>query len=286
MGEWEALEPEVRRAAALLGERFGPPVLGIVLGSGFDPLAEALDARGDLPFNEVPGLLVANTDGHRGTVAVAPGDAGSIWIFRGRLHLHEGHSVARVVLPVRILAEAGARGVLLTCAAGGLDPEERPGDLVLVEDHLNLTGEDPTRTIDPARRTPRFLDLQGVYDEALLRAWEETASAHEPRLPRRVLAAVRGPSYETPAEVRMLRALGAGIVSMSTVPEAIAARYLGLRVSAIACVSNAAAGAGGPIRHEEVAATVDGAVRARRTFVAGLVRENVRHAVGAIVPPP
>jgi purine-nucleoside phosphorylase len=269
MGDPLHFGSEAPRAAALLLEELGPPDLGIVLGSGFAPLAAALGAGAPVPSSRIPGYPGCAVTGHGGGVAAARTPAGSVWLFLGRLHLYEGHGAARLAFPAVVLAAAGARSVLLTCAAGGLLETDRPGDFVLVADHLNLTGADPLRSILPATRQPPFLDLAGVYDPALREAWQEAACGTGVRLREGVLASVAGPCYETPAEVRMLRALGADLVSMSTVLEAIAAHYLGLRVAALGCVANPGAGmpGGGTLTHGGVLAVVEGAVSRAGRFV-------------------
>jgi purine-nucleoside phosphorylase len=171
-----------------------------------------------------------------------------------------------VAQAVRVLAAAGARAVLLTCAAGGLLDSDRPGVFAAVADHINLTGADPTRGQGLERGT-RFVDLQAAYDRELLSVWEGGARRAGIALRRAVLAGVAGPSYETPAEVRMLRALGADAVTMSVVLETIAARALGLRVAAIACIANSAAGLGsGRLDHRDVLAAVRAATAAAGPF--------------------
>ena len=270
MGDPADFGRHVPAAAALLRDRLGPPALGIVLGSGFAPLADALGAGPAVPAGEIPGCPVCTVDGHASGVAVADLAGGRAWVFLGRCHVYEGHDAARVVFPVATLAAAGARAVLLTCAAGGLLESDRPGDFAVITDHLNLTGADPIRSIPPEARQPAFLDLQDAYDPALVAGWRRAAAESGMPLRDGLLASVPGPSYETPAEVRMLRALGADLVSMSTVLETIAARYLGLRVAAIACIANRGAGmAGGEaISHDGVIGRVAGSVAARRDFLA------------------
>jgi purine-nucleoside phosphorylase len=267
---------DVPRAAERLRERLGAPALGVLLGSGFAPLAAALGAAETVPATEIPGYPRSDVAGHDGGIAsviLTGGEAA--WLFLGRLHLYEGHDASRVAFPVAVASAAGARAVVLTCAAGGLLAEDRPGDFAVIVDHVNLTGEDPIRGIPPASRSPQFLDLQGAYDPELASIWRDAAREAGLRMRDGVLASVPGPSYETPAEVRMLRALGADLVSMSTAVEAIAARYLGMRVAAIACVANrgARAEAGRAIRHDDVLARVREAVAASASALgAGLGR--------------
>lgn len=262
--------------AAYLRERLGAPAAGVILGSGFAPLASILGASVPIRFEDVPGYPARRAPGHGEGVAAIDLGGASAWVFLGRLHVYEGHDPLTAAHPVRLLAAAGATRVLLTCAAGGLRSEDRPGDFAVVTDHINLQGDDPIRHIAPSRRTPAFPDLQGAYDPAWADAWR--AAARESGTPLRdgVLAALAGPCYETPAEVRMLRALGADLVSMSVVPETILARYLGLSVAAIACISNRGAGMGEgeAIAHDDVVGAVGHAIAAN----ARLFR-NVRAAM-------
>lgn len=268
MKPWGALDREVEQAAALLTARLGPPSLGVVLGSGWRGLARALGCGESVPREAIPGMAPATVAGHAGGCAAA---ADAVWVFLGRVHLYEGRSPAEVVHPIRILAAAGARGVVLTCAAGGLEEEDRPGDFAVVRDHINLSGRDPVAEIPAELRDPAFLDLQDAYDSDWAERVRLSLESVGARVRSGVLAAMRGPCYETPAEVRMIRALGGDLAAMSTVPEVVAGRYLGLRVAAVACISNRAAGldASGAIRHESV---LDIVRRASETHGAGFAR--------------
>ena len=248
--------------AAFLLERLGPPRLGLVLGSGFSQLADALAAGEPAPYGSIPGYPSTHTQGHDGGVAAARVGAALAWVFIGRLHTYEGLDAFASAYPVGLLAAAGAQAVVLTCAAGGLREDDRPGDFAIVSDHVNLMGDDPIRRLPPDCRTPGFLDLQRTYDPGLAATWREAARGFGVPLRDAVLAALPGPCYETPAEVRMLRAIGADLASMSVVPEAILAHYLRLRVAAIACISNRGAGlgAGEAIAHGHVLDVVERAV--------------------------
>ena len=269
MSESERAGTEAPEAAKRLVAHLGRPRLGVVLGSGFAPVAAALgEPAASLAFDDVPGLVAPSVDGHVGRIASFALVAGTVWIFGGRLHLYEGHSASRVSQSVRTLAWAGAEGVLLTCASGGLLGTDAPGTFAVVEDHLNLTGSDPARKSGASPGEPHFVDLHETYDPAIRALWERVARRHGVPMRRAILAGVRGPSYETPAEVRMLRALGADAVTMSTVVEAMAARDSGLRVAALACVANAGSGlAAGPIRHRDVLDAVASAVAGRLAFL-------------------
>jgi purine-nucleoside phosphorylase len=264
---------EAAACAKALRERLGPPDLGIVLGSGFGRLARSLGAVPAVPPGELPGW----PDQPNGGVAAAALSGRTLWIVMRRVHLYEGHSVDRVAYPVEVLAAAGAKGILLTTAAGGLLEQDEPGDFAVITDHVNLTGEDPLRQIPCERREPAFLDLQGAYDQE----WADLLrrSALDCGRPVRdgVLASLRGPSYETPAEVGMLRSLGADLASMSVVPETIAARYRKLKVAAVACIANRGAGLGeGSISHGEVLDTVERAVGADPSWLVRSMAEWIR----------
>lgn len=236
----------VNRAAAFLSRALPEsPNRVLVLGSGMGDLHLG-HPRVEIPYAKIPGFPHVRVAGHPGRLSLI----GRTAVLRGRVHFYEGRSMDEVVRPLRVMARLGAKAVVLTNAAGALSPSLRPGDLMLVTDHLNLMGE------NPLRGGPNFLDLTGVYERpAALRG-----------LKRGVYAAVSGPTYETPAESRMLRKLGADAVGMSTVPEAVAAREAGLRVTAISLITNAAAGTGkGPVSHAEVLKT---ASRARGRLAA------------------
>jgi len=236
-----------RAAADRLRSRTGMDsyTAAVILGSGWGPAADALGASGvELDVTQLPGFAEPTALGHRGVVRSVPGHRGELLVFLGRTHLYEDHEVDTVVHSVRTAIAAGADTIVLTNAAGTLDPALEPGRLALVSDHINLTGRSPVVG-------PRFVDLTDAYS-AELRA---LAREVDPSLPEAVYAAVPGPHFETPAEIRMLRVLGADLVGMSTVMETIAARELGARVLALSLVTNLAAGlAPGPVRHDEVLA--------------------------------
>lgn len=221
------------------------PSFGVILGSGLSDAAQAFE--GDVvAYGDIQGLPKPRVAGHSGTLTVGKTTA----IMAGRSHFYEGYSLDQLVLPVFLLHALGVRTVVLTNAAGAINPDYRPGDIVLISDHLNLLGRNPLTGPNNDSLGPRFPDMTEVYD-ADLRALARKVTGEE--LPEGVYAAVPGPSYETPAEVRMLKTLGADLVGMSTVPEAIAARYLGMKVIGLSSVTNAAAGLGqGKLDHAEV----------------------------------
>jgi len=249
--------------AAFLVARLGPPRLGLVLGSGFSQLADVLLAGEPTAYGSIPGYPARCAQGHDGGVAAVDLGGALMWIFNGRLHSYEGLDALAAAHPIGLLAAAGAQNVVLTCAAGGLREDDRPGDFAIVTDHVNLLGDDPVRRLPPDRRNPGFLDLHRVYDLGLAAVWRDAARRSDLPLRAGILAALPGPCYETPAEVRMLRAIGADLASMSVVPEAILAHYFRMRVTAIACISNLGAGMGtsAGIAHGDVLDVVERAVR-------------------------
>lgn len=242
-----AVESAARLAAAGLGR----PDIALVLGSGLAPAADALGpADAEIAFAGLGGLPAPTVAGHVPRVRLVRCGGKRVLAFLGRPHLYEGHSPATVVHPVRTAIAAGCRIVVLTNAAGAIADSLRPGDPVLISDHINLTGASPLAGPPPPSGLPgRFADMTAVYPVQLRRAAHRVA----PGLPESVYAGLRGPQYETPAEIRMLRTCGAGLVGMSTVLEAIAARHLGAAVLGLSLVTNIAAGlAAEPLAHADV----------------------------------
>jgi len=241
------VSPDAVRAAAVIAEHTGADRhdVAVVLGSGWAPAAQALGApKAQIPMTQLPGFTTPSAEGHSGqalSVAVA---GHRVLVFVGRIHPYEGHDLSRVVHPVRTACAAGADIVVLTNAAGGLRPEYRVGRPVLISDHLNLTARSPLEG-------PQFVDLVDAYSPRL----RALARRVDPGLAEGVYAALPGPHYETPAEIRMLRTLGADLVGMSTVHETIAARAAGAEVLGLSLVTNLAAGmTGDPLCHDEVLA--------------------------------
>jgi purine-nucleoside phosphorylase len=255
-----------RAAADRLRARTGVDryTAAVVLGSGWEAAADALGApRVELDATLLPGFVEPAALGHHGVVRSVPGHRGELLVFLGRPHLYEGHDPDTVVHSVRTAVAAGADTIVLTNAAGSLDPDLAPGRLALVADHINLTGRSPVVG-------PRFVDLTDAYSPELRALAREV----DPALPEAVYAAVPGPHFETPAEVRMLRTLGADLVGMSTVLEAIAARELGARVLALSLVTNPAAGLGpGPVNHEDVLRTGRAAAAKVGTLLADVLKK-------------
>ncbi len=214
------------------------PQLAIILGSGLAALLDSLELSSRLPYPELPDFNQTGVSGHAGCLHAGLLFDLPVLLFQGRYHCYEGYDAWQVTAPVRLAAALGCRKILLTNAAGGIADEMQPGDFMLVNDHLNLTGKNPLR----GRPDLEFIDLCGLYRHDFLPQLREQAAKQDIRLHSGVLAWMLGPSYETPAEIRMLQQMGAAAVSMSTIPEAIMARYLGLDLVALSYISNLAAG--------------------------------------------
>ncbi len=231
------------------------PALAMVLGSGFQFALSALERSMEVPYAELPGFPHVGVSGHAGKLVFGYFGEAPIIALKGRVHYYEGHAMERVTFPVRALAELGVGALLLTNAAGGINKSFRPGQFMALTDHINFMGASPLRGPD-LPGLPRFVDLSRVYDPALVKLAKKAAKASGIKLRKGVYLAVCGPNYETPAEIRAFRLLGADAVGMSTVPEAIVARQCGLRVAGISCITNIAGGAkGGPLSHQDVLAT-------------------------------
>lgn len=247
----------IETSAAALRERLGPPPeVAVVLGSGLGAFADEVEDAVAADFGAV-GFPVARVAGHAGRVVAGRVGERRVAVIGGRVHFYEGHDMATVVLPVRALARWGVRGLVLTSAVGSIDPGLGPGTPVLLADHLNFLGQSPLRGPHDPTLGPRFPDLTHLYSPRA-RALAQRAAGRP--LVEGVYAAMPGPSYETPAEIRMLRTLGATVVGMSTVPEAIAAHAAGMEVLAISIVANLAAGLSPePLTHAEVTAAMNAA---------------------------
>jgi purine-nucleoside phosphorylase len=233
----------VEEAAAFVRSRLSrTPRVALVLGSGLGGLADTFEEREELPYAEIPGWPEATVAGHAGTLVAGVLEGVDVLAMKGRLHPYEGHPLPQVVLGVRVMLRLGASTLIVTNASGGVDPRLAAGTLLAITDHLNLTGQNCLLGPNDASLGPRFSDMTVAYDPALIEVASEVARGHGYELARGVYAGVLGPSYETPAEVRMLGLLGASAVGMSTVQEVIAARHMGARVLGISCVTNPGAG--------------------------------------------
>ncbi|TAJ09091.1 MAG: purine-nucleoside phosphorylase [Nitrospirae bacterium] len=231
----------VQPAVEFLRSRLpGRPSVGIILGSGLGGYADEAQALAAIPYQEIPGFPRCSVEGHAGRLVLTERGGACVAILQGRVHRYEGYALDTVIRPVRVLAALGVQTLIVTCAAGALD-DAPPGTCMLIEDHLNLMGDNPLMGAAPGGGGfGGFVEMAGAYDRALLALGERAALAAGLPVRRGILAAVTGPTYETGAEAAMLGRLGAQAVSMSTVPEVIIARALGLRVLGLALITNQA----------------------------------------------
>ncbi|UJR81655.1 purine-nucleoside phosphorylase [Sandaracinus amylolyticus] len=242
------------------------PRVALVLGSGLGSFADTLEGATRIPYEEIPGMPVSGVAGHAGRLVIGRAEGVPCIAMQGRVHLYEGHESADVVFGLRLMMRLGAKVVVVTNAAGGANPALEPGDLMLIEDHLNMTGRTPLLGPNDEALGPRFPDMSEAYDPGLRRLAREVAGELGVPLRGGIYAGLLGPSYETPAEIRMLQRLGADAVGMSTVLETIAARHAGARVLGISCITNKGAGLSAQLLdHKEVQEVAD---RVRDRFVA------------------
>ncbi len=232
------------------------PEVGLILGSGLGPLAEEVENPLAIPYSEIPHFPVSTVAGHAGRLVLGRLAGRQVAVMQGRFHYYEGYSLAEVTFPVRVLKALGIKALFLTNAAGGVNPDYTPGDLMLIRDHINLIGDNPLRGPNDADLGPRFPDMSEAWDPDIRAAARRVAEAEGIRVREGVYVALSGPTYETPAEVALLRTVGGDAVGMSTVPEAIVARHAGLRVFGVSCVTNVHLPVGHPgrkeVSHQEV----------------------------------
>lgn len=240
------------------------PRIAIVLGSGLGGFADDFEEPVHIPYEDIPGFPRSTAEGHAGRLVAGNVDGVPLLAMQGRVHYYEGYSLEEVTFPVRTFKLLGIKTLVLTNASGGINVQLTQGALMVISDHLNLMGDNPLRGPNDERFGPRFPDMSNVYSPDLQALVVEEAKAIGVEVRRGIYGALSGPSYETPAEIHLLRNLGADAVGMSTVPEAIVARHMGLEVLGLSCITNMAAGIGDePINHAEVMATGD---RVRGTF--------------------
>jgi purine-nucleoside phosphorylase len=263
----DATFERVEEAARSIRARCGPlPDAAIVLGSGLGDFAETLLDAIATPYGDIPHWPASKVVGHAGRLVIGSVGRTRIAALSGRAHLYEGHDLGSVVFATRVMGRLGVRHIILTNAAGGINTTFAQGAVMIIDDHINLLGTNPLVGPNDERFGPRFPDMSEVYSKRLRAVADEAARAGGVAVSHGVYVAVHGPSYETPAEIRYLRTIGADAVGMSTVPEAIAARHMGLDVLGISCITNMAAGVlPQPLVHDEVMAT---ARRVRSAFIA------------------
>jgi len=254
------------------------PVLGFILGSGLGRLTEALENPKEVPYGELPHIPQSTVPGHAGRFVTGTVAGVPVAMLSGRSHFYEGHDLSELTIGVRAMIALGCKGIVATNAAGGIHTEFRPGDLMCIRDHINMQWHNPLRGPPDERLGPRFLDMTLAYDRRLRRILHKRADALGIALHDGVYAAISGPSYETPAEIRMMRVIGADAVGMSTVHEVIAARHAGARVAGISLISNLAAGIeDAELSHEEVTAiakrVVDTPINLLKSFIPHAAKE-------------
>lgn len=234
------------------------PTIGLVLGSGLGVLADEIENPTVIPYQEIPGFTVSTVVGHKGQLVIGKLQGKQVVAMQGRFHYYEGHDLADVVFPIRIMKLLGVETLIVTNAAGGINESYRPGDLMLIKDHINLTGRNPLIGPNDDSLGTRFPDMSEAYSKRLRELAKSVAAEQSIQLQEGVYVGLLGPSYETPAEIRMLRILGGDAVGMSTVPEVIVAKHMQMEVLGISCISNMAAGIlEQPLSHEEVMETTE-----------------------------
>lgn len=258
---------QVEAAAAAIRRRAPePPAVAIVLGSGLGDFTDALTESVAIPYGDVPHWPMAHVVGHANRLVIGRLAGRRVAALAGRVHLYEGHDASAAAFATRVMGRLGARTLILTNAAGGVNTALSPGALMIIDDHINLMGVNPLVGGNDDRFGPRFPDMSEVYSARLRGIADAAAAARGVPVAHGIYAACVGPSYETPAEIRFLRTIGADAVGMSTVPEAVAARHMGLEVLGLSCITNMAAGVlPRPLDHQEVLET---AQRVRAPFTA------------------
>lgn len=250
------------------------PKIGIVLGSGLGVYTERIENPTVIPYSDIAGFPQTSVEGHDGELVLGTTEGVDVAVFKGRFHYYEGHSLENVVMPVRTLSKLGAKHLILTNASGGINTNYKPGELVCITDHINMTGNNPLIGPNHDELGPRFPDMTRAYDPELQSIIEKAGDSIGIKVKKGVYAGVLGPTYETPAEINMLKTIGADLVGMSTVPEAIAAAHAGLRIAGISCVTNMAAGIGGEtLTHEDVKIVAQKAMKTFSELVGATVKE-------------
>lgn len=254
----------INKAAAYLKEKgMDMPEIGLILGSGLGELANEATDSVAIPYEDIPEFPVSTVEGHAGQLVYGTLGGKKVIAMQGRFHYYEGYSLKEVTFPVRVMKSMGVSSVIVTNAAGGVNETFTPGDLMIITDHINLTGDNPLLGPNDNSQGPRFTDMSQPYDKAYQTLIEESAKENNITIQKGVYMGLTGPTYETPAEVRMIRTLGGDAVGMSTVPEVIVARHAGLRVAGISCITNYAAGMQETLNHDEV---VEVTTRVRDSF--------------------
>jgi purine-nucleoside phosphorylase len=256
----------IREAADYIRSRSAlTPKVGLILGSGLGVLADHIEEPVSINYSDIPFFPQSTVEGHAGELLIGTVQGTPVVLMKGRFHMYEGYGPEMTAFPVRVMKELGVKTLLVTNAAGGVNTSYEPGDLMLISDHLNLTGRNPLVGPNDEELGPRFPDMSQAYSRRLREIARKVAADKGVPLQEGVYAGLLGPTYETPAEIRMLRTLGADAVGMSTVSETIVARHAGIEVLGISCISNMAAGIlDQPLSHQEVMETTE---RVREKFL-------------------
>jgi purine-nucleoside phosphorylase len=250
------------------------PEIGLILGSGLGVLADEIENPTVIPYGEIPHFPVSTVEGHKGQLVIGTLEGKTVVAMQGRFHYYEGHGLEAVTFPVRVMKAIGVEKIIVTNAAGGVNESYQAGDLMLIKDHINFTGQNPLIGPNDESMGVRFPDMSTAYCPELRAMARRIAERHNITLREGVYVGMLGPSYETPAEIRMLRILGGDAVGMSTVPEVIVARHSGIRVLGISCISNMAAGIlPQPLSHDEVMETAEKVKSTFLTLVKAIIKE-------------
>lgn len=264
---------ELAEATGFIKERLPfEPEVALILGSGLGDLADEIENPVKIKYDDIPHFPVSTVEGHAGQFVIGMFEGRRVIAMQGRFHFYEGYSMQTCTFPVRVMKELGVTNLLLTNAAGGANTAYVPGDLMLITDHMNFAGTNPLIGKNDDKFGPRFPDASNIYDKTLNLKIRDIAKSLKIRLQEGVYVMNSGPSYETPAEVRMLRLLGADAVGMSTVPEALVANHMGMKVTGISCITNMAAGIlDQPLHHGEVVETANMVKKTFSTLIKNIV---------------
>lgn len=250
------------------------PKIGIVLGSGLGEVVEGIEDKTVIPYSNIPGFPVSTVKGHAGNLVFGKLEGKNVAVMQGRFHFYEGHPISKVVFGVRVMGLLGINALIVTNAAGGINTSLKPGDLMVIKDHINFAGENPAIGEEIPEFGPRFFDMTHAYDLELIETAKKVYEKNKAAYKEGVYAFLKGPSYETPAEIKMLLAIGADAVGMSTVPEVIAARQMNIKVFGISCITNMAAGISkNKLSHQEVIETSERVKKDFIKIISGVVAE-------------
>ncbi len=249
---------QIQESVQYIQQKYSQPSsIGIILGSGLGAFYEQVTNRIEIPYQTIPHFPISTVEGHAGKLVLGDFNNKKVVVMAGRFHYYEGYTLQQVVYPIRVMSQLGIKSLIVTNAAGGVNKSFVPGDLMLIDDHINMLGN-PLLGPNINQLGVRFPDMSKAYSQRLKEIATNAAKKHQIDIKRGIYLALTGPSYETPAEIRMLRVLGADAVGMSTVPEVIAARHIGIEVLGMSCITNMAAGIlNQPLSHEEVSTTAN-----------------------------